>query len=308
MLFQDRDGEIIKKIYDHDGILSRRHFKKLYWPNSTTRAMERRLSKLKKTEYINWPSHKQRITKPIPEPICWLGWKGALYLAGEEGIQVPQPTSNIENQMRLLQRRLRSNGFHWLREPRWLQLEHDLFISDIRIEAEKASKESRTYSLEQWHSEGYFRRGMDVVKYRIKGREGKERWQKRGICPDGYFIIMDNTRNRRGQPSKARFLLELDMASHDNPSFGNEKVIPGAAYIKSKVYKERFGTNAGRWLVVTTGDTRMKNLIRQTKHKAGTDTHLFFFTVFDQVRTQNILTSPIWWQVGGTEPKSLMSA
>ena len=62
--------------------------------------------------------------------------------------------------------------------------------------------------------------------------------------------------------------MEMDLATHDNPSFGIEKAAAGAAYIKSEKYKKRFGSNSGRWLVITTGVTRMKNLMNQTREKA----------------------------------------
>ena len=51
MLFQKRDGEILHAIYDNDGVLGKRHIKKLFWFEKTWRAMERRLALLRK-EYL----------------------------------------------------------------------------------------------------------------------------------------------------------------------------------------------------------------------------------------------------------------
>ena len=42
------------------------------------------------------------------------------------------------------------------------------------------------------------------------------------------------------------------MRTEDNPRFGEEKVLPGIAYVRSEVYAQRFGDKSGRWLVVTT--------------------------------------------------------
>ena len=99
------------------------------------------------------------------------------------------------------------------------------------------------------------------------------------------------------------------MATHDNPSFGREKVSPGVAYIKSPAYKARFGSNEGNWLVVTSGGTtRLKNLMRQAREKAQHNASLFFFATFEQLVECEILTAPIWWQVDQNKPKSLLSS
>ena len=131
--------------------------------------------------------------------------------------------------------------------------------------------------------------------------------RKKGIIPDGYFVIVDENRKARGGAYKARFLVELDRATHDNPSFGIEKAAPGAAYISSPKYKERFGANAGRWLVVTTGEVRMKNLMLQTKERAKGEARLFFFTTLELLDKGNVFSSPVWWQVDQPDPNSLIA-
>ncbi len=55
-----------------------------------------------------------------------------------------------------------------------------------------------------------------------------------------------------------RYLLEIDRSTEDNPRFFREKILPGLAYIKTKAYEERFGHRSGRWLVVTTGEKRLR--------------------------------------------------
>ena len=73
-------------------------------------------------------------------------------------------------------------------------------------------------------------------------------------------MIMDKQRLAQGLLARARFLVELDNATHPNNRFGREKVVPGLAYIKSPEYKARFGDNSGRWLVATTGKVRMERV------------------------------------------------
>ena len=43
--------------------------------NIVTYAMERRLAKLQQAGYLAWPDQSDYKTKPIPEPICWIGWQ-----------------------------------------------------------------------------------------------------------------------------------------------------------------------------------------------------------------------------------------
>ena len=208
--------------------------------------------------------------------------------------------------MRRLSGQLRKLGIRWVREPRWIQLAHDLAVVDFKFAAEKSVNEFPHMTLEEWVHEGAFRSKTDVVTYLVKDRDGKLRQGKKGVCPDSYFVIVNNDYQIKGKPSRARFLLELDNATYANNRFGLEKVSPGIAYVKSPAYKTRFGYNSGRWLVVTTGEVRMKNLLHQTQVKAGRDASLFYFTTLEKGITNNIFSSPIWFQVGDSHPKPLI--
>lgn len=91
---------------------------------------------------------------------------------------------------------------------------------------------------------------------------------------------------------RVRYLLEIDRSTEDNPRFYREKILPGLSYLKTKAYKERFGHSSGRWLVVTTGERRLRNMLNQAR-RANTN-GLFYFTTFDQVNLETILHPPIW--------------
>ena len=133
-----------------------------------------------------------------------------------------------------------------MREPRLIQLEHDIAVIDFMLSIKKAITETHMLILENWITDGTFRSSMDVIEFEVKGKDGILITEKKGICPDGYFEISDERRRINGSPARARFLVEIDMSTHDNPSFGREKAIPGVAYIKSTAYKNRFGYNSGR--------------------------------------------------------------
>ncbi len=301
MRFQDRDGEILKAIYRYGGMLSRRQLKAMFWPETTHRAMNKRLTLLGRDGYICWPTDEQYRTKPIPEPVIWLGVTGILYIAGQEGNEVQEPANTGENQLRQLESTLRNFGIRWLREPNWNQIPHDLKVVGFWQAVEGATNNEPKFTLEYWISEREFRSRPDKIEYRL----GRKRLSRR-VIPDGYFVVVDEERRARQETHRARFLLELDMANEPNPRFENEKLAAGAAYLQSPEYKERFGVNAGRWLVVTTGEVRMRHLMERAANSAGRAAHLFLFSTLKQTLATNPLTSPIWRRVGRREPQALL--
>ena len=202
--------------------------------------------------------------------------------------------------MRLLDRGLHEQGIRWQREPRWSQLAHDLAVVDFRMMIEKAVSKTPSLSLETWFPEGEFLSNMDVVDFTYTDRDMKTKRGRKGVRPDGYFILVDHHRQTKGAPSRARFLLELDNATHPQVRFGRDKVAAGLAYIRSSEYKARFGYNSGRWLVVCPGEKRLKNMKRQAEQVVGSGAAAFYFTTFDQVKPNTVFTHPIWYR-GGTE-------
>jgi len=306
MRFQERDGAIWQAIYDYGGVLNRRHLKRMFWPETTLRAMQKRLSMHINNGYLTRPTDQHRRTQPVPEPVYWLDWKGIIWVAAQNNVQVSPPANTGENQMRKLAKQLRNQGIRWMREPRWIQLPHDLAVVNFRLAVEKAVSEVPSLVLDVWKHEGEFRSDWDVVEYKAKSWDGTVKRQKRRVYPDSYLVIVDKQRVAQGQMDRARFLLELDNSTHPNERFGREKVAPGLAYIKSPQYKARFGDNSGRWLVVTTGGVRMRNLMRQTRQVAAAGARAFLFTTFDQLKSGNVLTWPIWWQVGREERVPLL--
>jgi len=292
--FQERDWEILQFIYNHDGVVARRHLKYEFWQDKGWRAMERRLSYLKAADYIQWPSLENRKTHPIPEPIIWLGWRGALLLAGKNGIDIPKPRQITEYQLVSLERQLRSRSFYWNRVPHWNNLKHDLTITDIRFWVQASIVQVPQISFEEWINESSFRIHTDFIQYKVLSRDNVWEMRKKGVIPDGCFSIVMNHPEKERASQRARYLLEIDMASHDNPSFGMEKVAPGIAYIKSPHYLKRFDSNFGTWLVVTTSKVRMQHLMLQTKERDIGSADLFNFTTLDQMGKSNFFLDPIW--------------
>ncbi len=298
MRFQARDSEILQAIHDHDGFLARRQIKDLFWADTSERAMQMRLSALYHNHFLEWASPEQRRIRAIPEPLVWLGWRGILYLANLANESIPEPSNNGENQMRLLEKRLRKEGIRWQREPRWSQLSHDIAVNDFRLAVEGAAKHWPSLELESWLAEGDFLTDMDVISVSQK--------RKKGIRPDGFFVLVDHLRKVKNSSVRGRFLLELDNGTHPVTRFGRNKAVPGIKYLRSVAYKKRFGFNSGRWLVVTQSRKRMLNLKGQTEVLLGKDAAVFYFTTLEQVQAKTVLNSPIWLRGGSDIPEQLV--
>ena len=206
MRFQKRDGEIIQAIQKYDGVLSRRQIKDMFWQDASSKTMERRLTLLYHNSYLNMPSLEQRRIYPIPEPIVWLGWRGILHITRQMELQIDDPVSDNENQLRKLEKRLRQIGIHWQREPRWSQLSHDIVLNNFRMAVESAVKYWPSVELEEWIPESEFLSNMDVVSLKKRSK---------GVRPDGYFVLVDHLRLINNTPAKARFLLEYVLCNHD---------------------------------------------------------------------------------------------
>jgi len=305
--FQDRDARILQAIQDYGGILAKRQVHSIFWWGKSQRAMQKRLAKLKSNAYIDWPSNAERRCNPVPEPIIWLGWKGALYLANVVNHKIEDPKSNNENQLRLLERTLRAKGFRWLREPHWNQLNHDLIAVDIRLKFEYDIQKKNHLKVDHWINETVFRSNTDRIPFSYKDTKGRLRHGKRGVIPDGFLCIIDQKRKSKGLPAKANFLLEVDMATHSNPNFSIEKAAAGAAYIQSKEFNTRFGSNLGRWLIITTSEIRMQHLMKHTHERIATKSNLFLFTTLSTFFSKNVFSEAIWSVCGQNRQQILLA-
>ena len=87
MRFQERDGLILLAVHEYGGVLATRHVKRLFWPDKSLRALQRRLSKLCQHAYLARPTKVDRRTQPLPvntRSVYWLAWKGVLLPHGKK--------------------------------------------------------------------------------------------------------------------------------------------------------------------------------------------------------------------------------
>lgn len=126
---------------------------------------------------------------------------------------------------------------------------------------------------------------------------------QRKVIPDAYVQI--ERRAGESKPFPSRLLLEIDLSTHPNRRFAENKVLAGLAWLKSGQYRRRFGASRGRWLVVTKSQQRLEHLRETTQRAAGKEALLWYFTTFDQITSQTLLTEPIWSRASDTAPVAL---
>jgi hypothetical protein len=264
----ERDKRILEAVHVYDGMLGFSQIKRLFFTGKSQ--AEHRLKLLYQHRYLNRPDKDQR--RRLPEMIYWLDRQGAEIIASLQGTPLRE--------------------FTWRKQPRWFQVEHDLAVNEFRLDMVAACSQDADIDLETWIPESEFWAYPDRVEYTHKDRK-----MKRNIRPDGFFLLST-------PQHYLRYLLEIDRSTEDNPRFLREKILPGLAYLKTQAYEDRFGHRSGRWLVVTTGEKRLTNMLRQARR--GKAKGLFYFTTYDQVTIESLLHAPIWQRADRDEPVPLL--
>jgi hypothetical protein len=279
MAMTPRDQRILEHIYAHGGVLADYQIQHLEFTGG--RQMQDRMSKLFHNGYV-WRTSRAGYTL-CGCAVYWLDQRGAEYVAGAQGLPVAEFT------------RL------YTREPGWNQIGHDLLAVDFTLHLMQACQADPELELREWLNERDFRVDKDTVNYlTINGKKAHKQ-----VIPDRYFVIDWQQDKAARKPFRSRLLLELDHATHPNRRFVNDKVLPGTAYIQSEVYERRFGSKAGRWLVVTTGTRRLEYLKDSVERGIGNNARNWYFTTFDQVSAATLLTEPVWWRGGEEYPVAL---
>lgn len=280
MVFTDRDRRILEHIWEYDGFLTDRQVEALEFTG--IRQAQHRLGKLFHNGFLRRTNRRGRTAHGAM--IYWLARQGAEYVAEAKGIE----WEDFRHAKALKQ-----------------SMEHDILVNDFTIILQKACEAAAEFCLFEWTNESVFRADPDRVTYTtITGKQAT-----RNIIPDRYFVI-----DRQGQDGfRSRLLLELDCATHPNKRFADFKVRAGLAYLRSDAYQARFAgvedkLVGGRWLVVTTSDDRLEYLRDTTERAAGNDARVFYFTTFERVTVESVLTEPIWVQGGIKEPVALFPA
>jgi hypothetical protein len=110
----ERDRHILEAIHTYDGLLSFLQIQRLFFTCKSQ--AERRMMLLYQNKYVDRPNFEQ--CRRLPEMVYWLDRRGAEIVASLERSPLQE--------------------FAWRKEPRWFQVEHDLAITDFRLDLETA--------------------------------------------------------------------------------------------------------------------------------------------------------------------------
>ena len=178
-------------------------------------------------------------------------------------------------------------------------IEHTLQTNDIRV-AVTVGAQQHGFTLATWLDDRTLRKQQNRDAVTISGPQGGKP-RRVAVVPDGYFHL-------QSPAYEFHFCLEADRRtvvgqySRWGGKDWSRKIRAYIAYFtrpepdKPSVYEQRFGTSKLRILTVTTGQKRLENLKRITEQAGGRGR--FWFTTFDALTPETVLTQPIWYKAG----------
>jgi hypothetical protein len=267
-----RDRQIVLTIPQYEGFLSIDQVVSLYFPKTAggKRAAYRRCQKLTEAGYLIEADRHER--KSIPTKIYWLGKTG----------YKQHPTTS----------------FRWRKKPRFDRVAHDLSVNDFHIEMLEAAA-AVNFELVEWYPGYTFETAPDTISF-INSRQKQT---TRRIEPDSFFTLRIGEKFRR-------FGLEVELAPKDTNRLMNDKILPLLTWVKSEVYKQRFGYNSGGFLFTFSDQTLglMRLLIDRIRENLKQEGKYFLFAKMSDVNANTMLTAPIWHKSTSREPLSLQAA
>jgi len=177
-----------------------------------------------------------------------------------------------------------------------LHLDHLLDTNWVRIAVMRAARQIG-WTMQEWRDDLTLKREHrnDVIV--LKTAPGK----KHRVEPDGYAVLSLQIPDQQ-QMRVQRFFLEVDRRTTtiESPSGHRDWMLKSTLYREyfqpGGMYEKRYGTTAGRVLVVTTGQRRLEHMKRITENLGGKSR--YWFTTMEQATSQPILTALIWAVAG----------
>lgn len=258
-----RDVEILKTIYHYDGILSVDQVHR--WFFGAKRRAYYRIAALSEAKCIQRLAPAERYR--VPEPIVWLDKIGAQVVANHMGVE--------------------DADLNWRSQPRWSRVGHDLALNEVRHSLTQAWTKDPQYSVETWHGQEAVGR---LLSSPIAYLDPQGQQHQKVVNPDGYCCV----RVDASKPYRLRFVIELDNNSFSSRRFGRDKVAPLIHLMRSPLYQQELGGQAGRVLVVTVGsEVRFHHLRSEVKAAGGSG--YFVLTRAEWIQPETALTTPIFY-------------
>ena len=281
-----RDIAIIYACYEYRA-LSTTQLQQLFFQNSNNNRSQythcqHRLKCLYHHGYIYRDEQKTRLTDGRRPLIYFLDTKGAALLA--ECMEVAQseldwrPKDNVAGAGHLF-------------------LEHLLKTNDIRIALVQAVSRANA-TIEKWYDDKVLKSKQMKEYVNLKDASGKT--QRVALVPDGYFSLSSTHGPLQHHFIEADLRTMVGQAGTPDRRDWKRKIQVYLAFHSQKIFRERYGARSFRVLTVTTGQGRLDNLKRITEEAGGKNR--FWFTTYDQLCADSVLTRPIW-QIANREGK-----
>jgi hypothetical protein len=284
-----RDKAIIRAVYEYraltspqvDGLL----FPAIKGRKSTepSSRCRHRLKLLARAEYILRAEQPSLLSEGSKPYVYFLAPRGAAYLAELQGL--------FTEQLDWRDREYQVGSIF---------LNHLLATNDVRIAITRAAH-VRGLTLSIWRDDRTLKRDHAKEYVVLTGPQGGTK--RASVIPDGYFVLETGA-------YRHHYFLEVDRRTETGvaKTWGQRdwarKIAAYIEYHRSGKYLERYGTRSMRVLTVTTGERRLTNLKAITEKIGGKSR--FWFTTFDRISSEAVLTAQIWHVAGRTEPTSIL--
>lgn len=185
----------------------------------------------------------------------------------------PQGAALLRNKLGLADADINRPPFQTLRN--WNSRQTLLSVNNIRAIVLRAHRDSPDFQVLDWINEHRFRAQPDYV---LVGKK------QQPVYPDGLMIL-------ETPDFYSYCYIEVDSGTEERVVVKRQLAIYHA-YIRTDLHQHRFQSAGFRVLLITTSNTRMKNLIRDA-HEVGLSGH-FWFTTRDAVTPATVFTGKIW--------------
>jgi len=176
-----------------------------------------------------------------------------------------------------------------------LFLDHVLSCNDFRISVTLAAKRLGV-QLVEWLDDTMLRREYASDKVTILNKEGKP--EQAFLVPDSYVVLNEAGDIRRAAVEVDRRTVTGASEISGQHDWQRKIAVYQAWFQRGGLHEKRYGTHAGRVLVITTGQRRLENLKRITERvleeQGEKQAARYWFTTADQVTPDSVISQPIW--------------
>lgn len=179
---------------------------------------------------------------------------------------------------------------------------HRLNVNDVFITFTQAVRNT-PYTVRNWRHEQELKIPTNDGRGRVERVEHHTLRTSLSFLPDAYFEL------ELGDGSSFAFFVEVDLATHSQRVWRERaKLYTAYADPQTGLFRQRFGRDSFRLLIVTTPDFRRRsrrdNILESIQQTVG-PSRLFLAATLDDMRPERIL-SRVWRSPDGRDPVSIV--